>query len=391
MQLRAKTLRLERELCDAKKDSQQMVAALQQNMSEKVTDLRDELTSAQLQCQRMMSWAVRVMGSRHTSILLREAWAAWRELTWHRDAFQTREHKMQQLAVRFVRLRFHRAFNAWWEGVNIMKHARQQAEKACRRIMDQQIAACFATWKQSVGVGARARETLALAVRRMQTRPLRAVMRKWAACVQDTRSRVHVCEWMAARAKRRLVASMFWLWQQLLLDARVASGHMSWRLQRKRLAACFSAWYAATGTGGTTRLRTVRHEHFLAARICKRICKSALRDWRRNAARKARNREIIVRRYDVLAWRLQSSVLLGWRTTVLRRRRGRRIVERCSIQRRHRCMRAVLDAWCGAKADSHTPLERLEQTLFRRCGAISDSVHHDLHRSIDTITPAING
>lgn len=386
LQLRAQSMALEKQLNDAKKDSQQMVAALQQNMSEKVTDLRDELTNAQLQCQRMMSWGVRVMGSRHTSILLREAWAAWKKLTWQGGDRQTRECKIQQLAVRFLRFRSYRAFNTWWEIVNVTKHARQQAEKAYRRLMHQQLAACFGAWQDAVTVGA---HTLERAVSSMQSRQLRAVMRQWAIYVHDSRNREQVCCWMAARARRRQVACIFRLWHQLLRDAQAAADQMSMRLQQKLLAAAFAAWYSAA-IGGSTSGPGIRglDDHVLAARICKRICRGAFGEWRRNAARRARNRDIVVRRYDVLASRLQSCVLVEWWSTALRRRRGRRIVERCCLQRRHQCMRAVLDAWCGVKEGGHAPLDQLEQSLHRRCGFLYNLIQFE-HCCLSVLIPPL--
>lgn len=352
-----------------------MVAALQQNMSDKVTDLRDELTHAQLQCQRMKSWGVRVMGTRHTSLLLRETWAAWKTLTGQGEDRQACECRIQMLALRFLRLRSHRAFNAWWDTLNVAKLAREQAEKACRRMMHQQLAACFGAWQDAVIFGSHARETLARAVSSMQTRPVRAAMRQWVACVHASRSRVHVCDWMAVRSMQRQVACMFRLWHQMVLDADAAAASMSMRLQRKRLAAYFAAWIAATngdstsasGTGGAAG-------HVLTARIQRSICRVAFCEWRRIAARKARNREVVVRRYDVLAKRLQRCTLEGWKSTVLRRRRGRRIIDRCMQHRRQKCKRAVLGAWCGVKEGVKTPLADLELGLFRRCAAFSSSI-----------------
>ena len=366
LQLRAKAMALEKQLNDSKKDSQQMVAALQQNMTEKVTDLRDKLTSAQVQCQRMMMWGVRVMGSRHTSILLRETWAVWKELTWQGGDLQTRERKLQQLLERFGRSKSHRVFRTWWDLVNLAKHARQKAEKACGRLVHQQLVACFGVWQDAAAAGAHKRA--ALLHKGLQTRHLRAAVRQWVASVHESRSREQVCTWMASRARQRQVACMFRLWRQLPLDAQASADDMNIRLQQRLLAACFAAWCSAAseahGTDGVD-------SGVFAVRTCRRICKATFREWWRNAARNARNREVVVRRYAALAWRIQSRVLVEWRSTTLRRRRGRRIAARCSEQRRQRCMHTVLDAWRGVKEGGRTPVgHHLEHSLFRRCAAL---------------------
>ena len=378
LQLRARALALEKQLNDSKKDCQQMVAALQQSMTEKVTDLRDELTSAQLQCQRMMSWGVRVMGSRHTSILLRGAWAVWKQLTWQGGDLETRERKLQHMLVRFLQSKSHRVFTTWWDLANLAKSARHQAEKVYSRLMHQHLAACFGAWRDAAAVGAHSRETVVRAGK--QTRPLRAVMRRWVALVHCSRSREHVCSWMAARGRQRLIARTFRGWQQLPLIAEAASDHMRIQLQQRLLSACFDAWHsAAKGAHGPDSIERV----VLAARVSKRICKGAFREWRHNAARRVRNREVVVRRYVALAWSLQSCVLVEWRSMALRRRRGRRIVARCCTQRRQQCMLAVFDAWRGSREGRRTPLDQLEHSLFRRFDSLPMR-HLHLHDSFSS-------
>jgi hypothetical protein len=366
LQLRAQTLALEKQLCDTKKDSQQMVAALQQTMGDKVTSLRDELTDAQLQCQRMMNWGIRVMCTRHSFMLMRETWAAWKKMTWQGRDSSTREHQIQQLAARFLRNRCHRAFHAWFAQLNTTKLAREEAERVYRRVMHEQLVACFGAW-QDIAVGVCARETLARAVSFKRTSLLRGVLRRWTACMHASKSQARLCDWMAARVVQRQLASAFFLWYQLLLDHNAAASTMNLRLQMKQKAACFTAWRSASCDRADESEAGILDDDLIAARMCKRIRRIVFGGWRRTAARKARNRKVLLRRYDVIAWRLQRTVIAEWRSAVLRKRRGRRIVERCCLQRQHRCMRVVFNAWRGAQEGSCTPLIQLEQRLTRRC------------------------
>lgn len=354
VQLRAKMLELEKQLGDSKKDSQQMVAALQQTMSEKVTDLREELTDAQLQCQRMIAWGVRSMCSRRDACLLQACWEAWKELACLGLHSQDRECKVQLLVARNLRLRSYHVFCAWWEVMNVLKLARHQAGLEYDGLMHQNIVTCFCAWRDAVAASVHEKVTLA-----------RAVLHHWASCVHQSRTHLQVVDRMATRQRQQCMKRVLKMWHRVLIDARATADHMKMRREHRRLADFFATW--CTAVSGGAAVGPYVGDLAAAVHMRKYRCRSVFRAWKCRASRSARTSKILIRQFERLAWRLQRSALLEWRSVTWKRRRGRFIIDRCHMYRQQQCLRAALQAWHeGVKGSTQHIHEQLQQSVRRR-------------------------
>lgn len=145
--MKAKIAELEQQKNESDAETQLMVSALREDMLQQLKAKQSAIDAHEQRAARMLDWGVKALTSRNDAIILREAMATWRGVTFRQLGVQARNRKLKAFGRRLLQAQLLRAWNSWRESALELRAARAKAEMAVRKLMHRQTCASFLGWR----------------------------------------------------------------------------------------------------------------------------------------------------------------------------------------------------------------------------------------------------